>query len=64
MIKPALLVKLLKERLKHNEGYLAQPVGALTLLGIPECDLDKTSGYRKAIEEENEFLRAVLEDAA
>lgn len=60
MIKPTLLLRLLKARLKHNEAYLAQPAAALTLLGLPEYDLDKTPGYRKAIEEENEFLRATL----
>lgn len=64
MIKPILLIRLLKQRLAHNEDYLKQAPGLLTLLAIPECDLDKTPGYRKAVEEENEFLRAVLEDAA
>lgn len=61
VIKPVLLVKLLKQRLAHNEGYLTQGTGTLALLGIPECDLDKTPGYRKAIEEECEFLKTVLE---
>lgn len=64
MIKPTLLVRFLKERLAHNEAYLKQGVATLTLLGIPECDLDKTPGYRKAVEEEIQFLRAVLEGAA
>lgn len=63
MIKPVLLVKLLRQRLAHNEAYLAQAANPaeLTLLGIPECDFYKSPGYTKAIEEECEFLRAVLE---
>ncbi len=63
MIKPTLIVKLLKQRLAHNEAYLKQPVGAATQLGLDESRLDPTPGYRKAIKEENEFLRVVLEEA-
>ena len=62
MIKPALLIKLLKQRLAHNEAYLSQPIGILTALQLGESDLDKTPGYRKAIIEENQFLRVVLEE--
>jgi len=64
MIKPALLIRLIKQRLAHNEAYLAQTPGLATLLAIPECDLDKTPGYRRAVEEENEYLRALLHECA
>lgn len=63
MIKTSLIIRLLKQRLAHNEAYLEQPLGAATQLGLSESRLDLTPGYRKAIKEENEFLRVVLEEA-
>lgn len=62
MIKAPLLIRLLKQRLSHNETYLAQPIGVVGALGLGEDQLDRTPGYRKAIVEENEFLRAVLKE--
>jgi hypothetical protein len=61
MIKATLLVRLLKQRLSHNETYLAQTRGAAKALGLPD-DMSENDGYRKAIEEENEFLRVVLKE--
>jgi hypothetical protein len=62
MIKRSLLIKLLKQRLAHNQRYLDQGTEILTALNLDVSPLDKTPGYRKAVEEENAFLRAVLED--
>lgn len=62
MIKAPLLIRLLKQRLAHNETYLAQEVGIVGVLDLGEDQLDRTPGYRKAIEEENQFLRVVLEE--
>lgn len=61
MIKAPLLVRLLKQRLSHNETYLAQSPGVAKSLGLPN-DMSENDGYRKAIEEENEFLRVVLKE--
>lgn len=62
MIKATLLVRLLKQRLAHNESYLAQTRGAAKALGLPVADMSENDGYRKAIEEENEFLRVLLKE--
>ena len=62
MIKASLLIRLLKQRLAHNETYLAQTPGAVASLGLPVEDMSENDGYRKAIEEENEFLRVVLKE--
>jgi len=62
MIKASLLIRLLKQRLSHNETYLAQTRGAAKTLGLPVEDMSENDGYRKAIEEENEFLRVVLKE--
>jgi hypothetical protein len=62
MIKAPLLIRLLKQRLTHNEAYLAQTPRAAASLGLPVDDMSENDGYRKAIEEENEFLRVVLKE--
>jgi hypothetical protein len=62
MIKPPLLIRLLKQRLAHNEVYLAQIPGAAASLGLPVEDMSENEGYRKAVIEENEFLRVVLKE--
>lgn len=62
MIKHTLLIRLLKQRLAHNEDYLAQTPGAASALELPVDDMSENQGYRKAVIEENEFLRAVLEE--
>lgn len=55
MIKPILLIKLLRQRLTHNEHWLKQGTAAST-------GLEKTPGYREAVKEEIAFLRVVLEE--
>ena len=62
MIKAPLLLRMLKQRLAHNEDYLAQTPGAASALGLPVEDMSENQGYRKAIVEENEFLRVVLKE--
>jgi hypothetical protein len=64
MIKAPLLIRMLKQRLAHNETYLAQTPGAAKTLGLPVADMSENEGYRKAIIEENEFLRVVLKETA
>ena len=62
MIKPTLLIRLFKQRLAHNEAYLAQTPGAAKTLGLPVQDMSENEGYRKAVREENEFLRTLLSE--
>lgn len=69
MIKPTLLVRLLKERLAHNEAYLV-PGHNTRLVSLRlsyqnrPIQPDTVLGYEMAVQEEIEFLRAVLEDAS
>lgn len=64
-LKPALLIRLLKQRLAHNEAYLLQGHNTrleslrLTYLNRP-VHPDTVYGHQWAIEEENEFLRALI----
>lgn len=62
MIKATLLIRFLKQRLSHNETYLAQTPGTVKTFGHPVTDMSENEGYRKAIEEENDFLRVVLKE--
>lgn len=63
MIKAPLLICLLKQRLAHNEAYLAQTPGAAAQLGLPG-DMSENQGYRRSVTEENEFLRVALKETA
>ena len=67
MIKASLLIRLLKQRLAHNETYLAP--GHNTQLESLRLSYqnrpihhDTVIGYELAVREENEFLRVVLKE--
>lgn len=66
MIKHPLLLRLLEQRLRHNESFLLQ--GHNTQLESLKLSYQNKNiypetvlGYKMAICEENEFLRAALE---
>ncbi len=69
MIKPTLLVRLLKERLKHNEAYVTPghntQMESLRLSHQNRIvNHDTVLGYEIAVKEEIEFLRAILKEIA
>lgn len=66
MLKPALLVKLLKQRLNHNKTWLKQDqITCLLALqlsygnGVDTCFME---GYSSAATEEVEFLEVLLKE--
>lgn len=67
MIKAPLLIRLLKQRLAHNDTWLAQDqvamVGSFQMSYGPGVTRDMVEGYRLATVEENEFLYVILEKA-